>query len=63
VNENYPMDHTHTEPYLADVVARSFVLGLKCGTAPLAGLVMNATSRLEGELLGTCLSVNETVPI
>ncbi|KAH8750108.1 GDSL-like Lipase/Acylhydrolase [Hyaloscypha finlandica] len=63
VNENYPMDHMHTEPYLGDVVARSFVLGLKCGTAPLAGLVMNATSRLEGELLGTCLSVNETVPI
>jgi rhamnogalacturonan acetylesterase len=63
VDENYPMDHTHTAPYLADVVARSFVLGLKCGTAPLAGLVMNATSRLEGELLGTCLSANETVPI
>lgn len=63
VDGNYPMDHTHTAPYLADVVARSFVLGLKCGTAPLAGLAMNATSRLEGELLGTCLSANETVPI
>ena len=60
---NFPMDHTHTAPYLADIFARSFVLGLKCGTAPLQGYVANATSRLEGDILGTCQPVNATLPI
>ncbi|KAJ9150412.1 Rhamnogalacturonan acetylesterase [Pleurostoma richardsiae] len=60
---NYPMDHTHTAPWLADVFARAFVLGLKCGTAPLQGCVVNATSRIEGALLGTCEGVNSTLPI
>jgi len=63
VDENYPMDHTHTAPYLADIVAQAFVLGLKCGTSGLQGLVQNATSRLEGPVLGTCLGVNATLPI
>jgi rhamnogalacturonan acetylesterase len=59
----FPMDNTHTAPFLADVFARAFVLGLKCGTAPLQGFVGNATSRIEGAELGSCLSVNETLPI
>ncbi|TVY84066.1 Rhamnogalacturonan acetylesterase [Lachnellula suecica] len=63
VDANYPLDHTHTAPYLADVVAASFVLGVKCGTSGLQGLVSNATSRLEGQVLGTCLGVNATLPI
>lgn len=63
VDANYPMDHTHTAPFLADVVARAFVLGLKCGTAPLAGLVVNASSRIEGPVLGTCILADATVPI
>ena len=63
VDANYPFDHTHTAPYLADVVAQSFVLGLKCGTSGLQDLVVNATSRLEGAVLGTCLAANETLPI
>lgn len=63
VDANYPMDHTHTAPYLADVVAQAFVLGVKCGTSGLQDLVVNATSRLQGAVLGTCLVVNETLPI
>jgi rhamnogalacturonan acetylesterase len=63
VDANYPLDHTHTGPYLTDVVAQSFVLGVKCGTSGLQDLVLNATSRLEGAVLGTCLTVNETLPI
>jgi rhamnogalacturonan acetylesterase len=61
---NYPMDNTHLSPYYADVFARAFVLGLKCGTAPFQGYVVNATSRMErGDVLGTCLPANATLPI
>ncbi|KAK3935076.1 GDSL-like Lipase/Acylhydrolase [Diplogelasinospora grovesii] len=60
---NYPMDHTHLSPHFADLFAQAFVLGLKCGTAPLQGRLVNATSRIEGPVLGTCLSVNATLPI
>jgi len=63
IDQYFPLDHGHTAPYLASLVAQSFVLGLKCGTAPLQGLVTNATSRIEGGLLGTCLGVNRTLPI
>lgn len=59
----FPMDNTHTAPFLADLFARAFVLGLKCGTASLQGYVGNATSRIEGAELGSCLSVNATLPI
>lgn len=102
VDANYPMDHTHTAPFLADVVrfiislfqecqylisslgrkqrtrtrtrtkltghhrciqhSQAFVLGLKCGTSPLANLVVNATARIE-QLRGPCLSANDTLPI
>ena len=63
IDANYPIDHTHTAPYLADIVAQSFVLGLKCGTSPLQDLVMNATARIEGPILGTCILANSTLPI
>lgn len=79
VDANYPMDHTHTAPFLADVVrsakcvlyphpltptqhSQAFVLGLKCGTSPLADLVINATARIEPSL-GPCLPANATLPI
>ena len=62
VNANYPNDHTHTAPYLADVMAKAFVLGLKCGTSPLGGLALNSTSSLTSTFLGACLSgFNSTV--
>lgn len=57
------MDNTHLLPHYADVFARAFVLGLKCGTAPLQGRVVNATSRIKGPVLGRCLGVNGTLPI
>lgn len=63
VDANYPMDHTHTAPYLADIVAQSFVLGLKCGTSGLEDLVLNATARIEGPVLGSCIAVNSTLPV
>lgn len=54
VDANYPNDHTHTAPYLADVMARAFVLGLKCGTSPLGQLAINSTSSLTSTFLGAC---------
>ncbi|KAH6644563.1 SGNH hydrolase-type esterase domain-containing protein [Boeremia exigua] len=62
VDTNYPMDHTHTAPFLADVHSQAFVLGLKCGTSPLANLIVNATARIEQER-GPCLPANATLPI
>ena len=63
VDANYPLDHTHTAPYLAGVVSQSFVLGVKCGTAPLQDRVDNATARIEGPILGTCILANSTLPV
>ncbi|KAF2997932.1 hypothetical protein E8E13_005348 [Curvularia kusanoi] len=62
VDANYPMDHTHTAPFLADVHSQAFVLGLKCGTSPLANFVINATARIEEER-GPCIAANATLPI
>ncbi|KAF2122012.1 SGNH hydrolase-type esterase domain-containing protein [Lophiotrema nucula] len=62
VDANYPFDHTHTAPLLADVHSQAFVLGLKCGTSPLADLVINATARIEANI-GPCLPANDTLPI
>ncbi|KAF2710706.1 carbohydrate esterase family 12 protein [Pleomassaria siparia CBS 279.74] len=62
VNANYPMDHTHSSPFLADVHSQAFVLGLKCGTSPLGNLIVNATARIE-TALGPCLTANATIPI
>jgi rhamnogalacturonan acetylesterase len=63
IDQYFPLDHGHTAPYLASLMAQEFVLGLKCGSAPLQGLVVNVTSRIESPLLGTCLPVNATLPI
>lgn len=60
---NYPADHGHTAPYLASVVARAFILGVKCGTSTFQEFVVNATARIEGEVLGRCILANETLPI
>lgn len=63
VNANYPNDHTHTAPYLADVMARAFVLGLKCGTSDLGKRATNSTASLTGTFLGQCIAANSTLPI
>ncbi|KAH7113729.1 GDSL-like Lipase/Acylhydrolase [Dendryphion nanum] len=62
VDKNYPMDNTHSAPFLADVHSQAFVLGLKCGTSPLAHLAVNATARIEGAR-GPCLSADDAIPI
>lgn len=62
VDANYPNDHTHTAPYLADVMAKAFVLGLKCGTSALSGLAINSTASLTSTFLGPCVTgFNSTV--
>lgn len=62
VDANYPLDHTHTAPYLADVMSKSFVLGLRCGTSTLGMDVINSTSSLTSTFLGSCIAENSTVP-
>ena len=48
----FPVDHTHTSPAGADVVAKAFVKGLQCGGGGfLKGYVKNATATIDG----TCL--------
>lgn len=62
VDANYPNDHTHTAPYLADVMHMAFVLGLKCGTSQLGQMAKNSTSSLTSTFLGSCISdFNSTV--
>lgn len=62
VNANYPNDHTHTSPYLADAMAQSFVLGLACGTSDLGASVLNSTEDMSSTFLGGCLTeYNSTV--
>ncbi|CAN8095533.1 unnamed protein product [Discula destructiva] len=58
---NYPNDHTHTAPYLADKIAGAFVLGLRCGTSALGAASINSTSSLTSSVLGPCISFNSTV--
>ncbi|KAL0936092.1 rhamnogalacturonan acetylesterase [Colletotrichum truncatum] len=55
INENYPNDHTHTAPFLADVMHKAFILGLECGTSGLAKLAKNSTSSLTSTYLGGCI--------
>jgi rhamnogalacturonan acetylesterase len=63
VSSYYPLDHTHTAPYLADVMAKAFVLGLKCGTSELGTEAINSTASLTGTFLGPCIAENSTVPV
>lgn len=61
VDANYPLDHTHTAPYLANYVAASFVLGLKCGTSGLGAATINTTASLTDTVLGACITYNSTI--
>ena len=63
VHKNYPQDHTHTSPYLADVMAGAFVLGLTCGTSDLGKAALNSTAALSSTFLGGCIAYNSTVPL
>ena len=62
VDQGFPNDHTHTGPYLADVEARAFVLGLRCGTSALGTMAMNSTASMTSTFLGNCVTgFNSTV--
>ncbi|OHE90376.1 GDSL-like Lipase/Acylhydrolase [Colletotrichum orchidophilum] len=61
INANYPNDHTHTSPFLADVVHKAFVLGLRCGTSPLASLTKNSTASLTSTVLGPCINFDSSI--
>ncbi|KAI1338143.1 SGNH hydrolase-type esterase domain-containing protein [Xylariaceae sp. FL0016] len=63
VNAHYPNDHTHTDPYMANVMAGSFVLGLKCGTSALGQAVKNSTTSLTTSFYGSCAKFNSTIPV
>ncbi|KAI0893086.1 carbohydrate esterase family 12 protein [Annulohypoxylon nitens] len=63
VNANYPNDHTHTGPYMANVMAGAFVLGLKCGTTALGKAVINSTESLTTSYYGPCIPQNSSIPI
>lgn len=47
----YPVDHTHTSPAGADVVAQAFVRGLLCGSSPLKKYVNGAGSSVPSEYI------------
>lgn len=55
VDALFPMDHTHTSPVGAALVAQTFVRGLVCAGWKGNGLlryVVNATSEIEGSCIG-----------
>ncbi|KAI0445200.1 GDSL-like Lipase/Acylhydrolase [Xylaria telfairii] len=62
VNAHYPNDHTHTDAYMANVMAGSFVLGLKCGTSALGAAITNSTTSLTSSY-GACIAFNGTIPV
>ncbi|EEY15759.1 rhamnogalacturonan acetylesterase [Verticillium alfalfae VaMs.102] len=62
VNGGYPVDHLHPGPFIADAMAKSFVLALRCGSTALGGLVRNSTSSLTSTYLGPCIgAANSTI--
>ncbi|PNH64852.1 hypothetical protein VD0002_g3961 [Verticillium dahliae] len=62
VNAGYPVDHLHPGPFIADAMAKSFVLALRCGTTALGDLVRNSTSSLTSTYLGPCIGpANSTI--
>jgi rhamnogalacturonan acetylesterase len=63
VNAGYPNDHTHTSPYMADVMSQSFVLGLKCGTSELGKKTLNSTASLTDGFLGACIATTASAPV
>ena len=63
VNANYPNDHTHTSPYLANIMAGAFVYGLTCGTSELGKSTVNETASLAA-MYGDCITYDDgTVPL
>jgi len=51
VDAYYPIDHTHTSPVGANVVAAQFVKGLLCNSNPLAAHVKNTTASIAGNCI------------
>jgi len=51
VDPYFPIDHTHTSPQGANVVAAAFVKGLLCGGSPLASHVKNTTASIAGSCI------------
>lgn len=64
VNAGYIKDHTHTAASIADrIMAKSFVLGLMCGSSQLGKEVKNATNEVINQGgLGGCIQFNSSVP-
>jgi len=53
VNTYYPIDHTHTSPTGANVVAQAFVRGLACGKSALSQKINSAGKSVP--LAGKCI--------
>lgn len=51
VNSYYPIDHTHTSPIGANVVAAAFMKGLLCSDNPLAVYSKNTTASVTGSCI------------
>jgi rhamnogalacturonan acetylesterase len=51
VNSFHPIDNTHTNGDGADLVAKAFIKGVKCGTSSLSYYVVNDTSMILGQCL------------
>jgi len=51
VDAFYPIDHTHTSPTGANVVAAQFIKGLLCGGSALSAYVKNTTSSIAGSCI------------
>lgn len=64
-DSGFPMDNTHTAPWLADVFSRAFVLGVKCGadgssSKGLGQFIVNSTQEIEADgVLGSCIKGSE----
>jgi len=51
VDAFYPIDHTHTSPVAANIVAGQFVKGILCNDNPLAAYVKNTTASIAGSCI------------
>jgi len=51
VDAFYPIDHTHTSPTGANIVAGQFVKGVLCNGNPLAAYVKNTTASIAGSCI------------
>lgn len=51
VDSYYPIDHTHTSPIGADVVAKAFMKGLMCANDKLAAYSKNTTASITGSCI------------